>query len=193
LDLNVKATAGVGPALLHQQRMEVMIMDQAIFEKQLSKRIRIRRLALTAVTLVLLTVNIVCFCLLKNSGQLVATGKSFIIAIQDEAISSVCQVFILIFAFVGALLVLSVLLIDLLSSRFKTVYHGPHFITIYRGPLVRSIFVDGVETDRLGFFSFTNVIQTRLPDKVRITVTFSPNIFWLAHISFSDQSTSLEV
>lgn len=168
-------------------------MDQAIFEKQLSKRIRIRRLALTAVTLVLLTVNIVCFCLLKNSGQLVATDKSFIIAIQDEAISSVCQVFILIFAFVGALLVLSVLLIDLLSSRFKTVYHGPHFITIYRGPLVRSIFVDGVETDRLGVFSFTNVMATWLPDKVRITVAFSNSILWLAHISFSDQSTSLEV
>ncbi len=168
-------------------------MDQAMFEKQLSKRIRIRRLVLTAVTLVLLTVSIVCFILLKSSGQLVVTDESLSITIQDEGSSSVWQVFLLAFGFVCAIFSLSVLLVDFLYSRFKTVYHGPHFITIYRGLLVNSIFVDGVETDRLGLLSFTNVIATRLPDKVRITVTFSTSILWLAHVSFSDQSTSLEI
>lgn len=168
-------------------------MEQAMFEKQLAKRIRIRRLALTALTLVLLTTSIVCFLLLKNSGQLVVTNESLSITIQDAGSSSVWQVFLLNFGFVCAVFSFSVLLVDFLSSRFKTVYHGPHFITIYRGPLVKSIFVDGVETDRLGLFSFTNVMATWLPDKVRMTVAFSTSILWLAHVSFSDQSTSLEI
>jgi len=42
-------------------------------------------------------------------------------------------------------------------------------------------------------FSFTYVLETKLPDGVKISVTFARGAFLLAHITFSDNNPSVDL
>jgi hypothetical protein len=55
------------------------------------------------------------------------------------------------------------------------------------------VYVDGQEKGRIGPFSHTHVVETWLPNRIRVTVSFSRVFSYIAHVSFSDDTASREV
>ena len=68
-----------------------------------------------------------------------------------------------------------------------------HYITVYRGITENVVYVNGEEKCSKGIFSFTYVLETKLPDGVKIGVTFARGAFLLAHITFSDNNPSVDL
>ena len=57
----------------------------------------------------------------------------------------------------------------------------------------RIVYVDGQEKGRIGPFSHSHVVETWLPNRIRVTVSFSRVFSYIAHVSFSDDTASREV
>ena len=85
------------------------------------------------------------------------------------------------------------LLSDFLFCRFQTVTKDGQDVTVYRGMLYNIVYVEGGEQGRIGPFMFSNVVEVWLPDKTRVTVSFSRTWLYMAHVSFSDDTASMEI
>ncbi len=85
------------------------------------------------------------------------------------------------------------LIFDLIFCRFKTIVKGDQHLTIYRGLFHHRVYVDGVEKGFHCFPMYTNVIEVWMANRVRVTVTLSRNFWYMAHISFSDHTASVEI
>ena len=82
------------------------------------------------------------------------------------------------------------LLLDLAFSRFATVEVNGNYITVYRGTLRCIVYVNGEENDNI---FYERVVDLRLPDGVKASVTFYRGALLLAHISFSDSNPSVDL
>ena len=99
----------------------------------------------------------------------------------------------MIIGFVGGAMAIVFLLTDMIFCRFDSTEANGHYITAYRGMTKNIVYVNGEEKDRVGMFSFTYVLETKLPDGVKISVTFARGAFLLAHITFSDNNPSVDL
>lgn len=168
-------------------------MTQSEFEKQLSKADTKRRLIEGALTLVFFVIFIVSWSLREATKEVIVhEGYLFIPSWEEVNYDPIYLPFILL-GVLGAIGVGCFLLSDCLFCRYETVEKDSHYITIHRTLLHNIVYIDGKEVDRLGPFFISHVVETKLPGNVKVTVSFSRTVWSLAHISFSDDTPSVEI
>ena len=171
-------------------------MVRAEFEKSLSKRQSKRRLVEVIIMIAFAALCIACLYL-REATKEVIIHEGRLPSLNWEEVTyknGYMPFFALGLCF--ALSAGSILLVDLLYCRFATVpvlQKELHHITVYRGICHQTVYVDGVEKGRIGLFSFTNVVEVWLPERVKVSVCFSYTWWFLAHIFFSDDTATIEV
>ena len=168
-------------------------MPQDQFEKHLSRKMLKRRLIEGAFVLVFLALSIVCYHLREASKEVIYHEGFYFIPGWDEVNYNDSYIPFIVLGLIVATMAGSFLLADLISCRFATVQKDLYRITVYRGMLHNSVYVDGVEKGRMEPFSFSHVVEVWLANRIRVTVSFSRTVWYIAHISFSDQTASVEV
>lgn len=166
-------------------------------ETRLRRIMRVRRIILGCAT-VLLSVLFVASWWLWEASEVVTQDPIIYDGIvvhpgfkhvthEDSYITS------LIIGLLGACGAGTFLLSDFLFCRFQTVTKDGQDVTVHRGMLYNIVYVEGQEQGRLGPFMFTSVVEVWLPDKTRVTVSFGRTIWYMAHVSFSDNTASMEI
>ena len=170
-------------------------MRQQEFENQLNKKISKRRLItgliFGAFLLLAATFGILREVTKEHIDHCVGTGgfiASWTEIKYNESYAILMVLSILCSVFPG-----SFLLVDFLLCGYRTVQKDLHHITVYRGILHNILYVDGQEMARTEPFSHSHTVEAHLPNGVRVTVSFGRTIFSLAHISYSDNTPSIEV
>ena len=142
-----------------------------------------------------LAIGIVFWALREASKEVIVHGEEFLDGIfaWDTVEYNENYVIGMVIGFVGASMTAVFLLTDMIFCRFDSTEANGHYITAYRGMTKNIVYVNGEEKDRVGMFSFTYVLETKLPDGVKISVTFARGAFLLAHITFSDNNPSVDL
>lgn len=162
-------------------------------EKQLSRRILKRRIIAGAVAVLFLALFIVCYCLREASKEVIVHEGYLFIPSWEEVKYNNQYIPWIVIGIYGTVMAGIWLLCDIVSCKFRTVEKDQHYITLYRGMVHSVVYIDAEEKGRLGAFSRAKVVEAKLPNNVKITVSFSRNIFYIAHISFSDDTRSIEL
>ena len=160
-------------------------------EKDLSEYINKRRIITAILFATFLIIGIVFSSVREATKEVTIHGEGFF-SYKTVSYNDYYAIGIVI-GFLTATVLACVLLTDLLFCRFQTAEVNGHYITVYRGMNKCAVYINGEENDRFGMFSFTNVIDTRLPDGTKVSVAFSRSAFILAHISFSDNNPSIDI
>lgn len=170
-------------------------MRQQEFEIQLTKHIFKRRLITAlifgAFLLLAATFGILREVTKEHIDHCVGTGgfvASWTEIKYNESYAILMVLSILCSVFPG-----SCLLVDFLLGSYRTIQKDLYHITVYRGMLHNILYVDGQEMARIEPFSHTHIAEAHLPDGVRVTVSFGRGVWLLAHISYSDNTPSVEV
>lgn len=161
------------------------------FEKRLSNHATKRRVITAALMIVFLVIGIVFWSLREASREVIVHGEGWF-SYETVTYNNDYAVEIVI-GFVTAMLIGCFLFTDLLCCRFRSVEANGHYVTVYKGMIKCSVYINGEEKDAIGIGSFTNVIDTKLPDGTKISVAFSRGAFMIAHISFSDNNPSVDL
>jgi hypothetical protein len=166
-----------------------------LMENTLRKQITKRRIIQVLVFFGLLAIGILFWALREASKEVIVHGEEFLDGILAWETVRYNENYVvgMIIGFVGASMAMVFLLTDLIFCRFDTVEANGHYITVYRGMTKNTVYVNGEEKDSVGMFSFTYVLETKLPDGVKIGVTFARGAFMLAHITFSDNNPSVDL
>jgi len=160
-------------------------------EKRLKKKIRLRRSVETAVLLIFSVIAIVFSSLREASKEITVIDSGFF---SYESISYNENYSVgIIFGALAAAIALSILISDLLLLRCVSHDTGIYHITLYRGFSRNTVYVDGEEKGEHGFFSYSPVVEAKLDNGTKITVSFLHGVFFVAHISFSDNTPSVEI
>lgn len=166
---------------------------QADFERSLSNRIITRRLITGCLALVFLALFILFFFLREASRTVIVHGTGFSMISWTEVKYEDSYIPFIIISLIGGVISSIFLIVDLIMCGHKTIRKDQHCITLYRGISHNAVYVDGQEKGRMGPFSHSNVVEVWLPNRVRVTVSFSRSIWYMAHVSFSDDTASREV
>lgn len=166
-----------------------------LLEKELRKQITKRRIIQALVFLGFLAIGILFWALREASKEVIVHGEEFLDGIfaWESVKYNENYVVGMIIGFVGASMAMVFLLTDMIFCRFDTAEANGHYITAYRGMTKNVVYVNGEEKERMGIFSFAHVLETKLPDGVKISVTFCRGAFLLAHITFSDNNPSVDL
>ena len=170
-------------------------MQQQEFENQLTKHIFKRRLITGLIwgAFLLLTAT---FGILREVTKVVIHPEQ-----HEGWISDFTQIIqynenyaiLMVLSILASIVPGSCLLVDFLQGSYRTIQKDLYHITVYRGMLHNILYVDGQEMARTKPFSHSHTVEAHLPNGVRITVSFGRTIFLLAHISYSDNTPSIEV
>ena len=166
---------------------------QADLERSLSNRIITRRLITGCLALVFLALFILFFFLREASRTVIVHGTGFSMISWTEVKYEDSYIPFIIISLIGGVISIIFLIVDLIMCGHKTIRKDQHCITLYRGISHNAVYVDGQEKGRMGPFSHSNVVEVWLPNRVRVTVSFSRSIWYMAHVSFSDDTASREV
>ena len=166
-----------------------------LLEKELRKQITKRRIIQALVFLGFLAIGILFWALREASKEVIVHGEEFLDGIfaWESVKYNENYVVGMIIGFVGASMAMVFLLTDMIFCRFDSTEANGHQITAYRGMTKNIVYVNGEEKDRVGMVSFTYVLETKLPDGVKISVTCARGAFLLAHITFSDNNPSVDL
>ena len=168
-------------------------MAQAEFEKQLAAGIRRRRWIEGGLTLAFFAMFILCQCLREVTKQVILHEGAWFIPDWEEVNYNEAYLPFIIIGIMGTIYAGLVLVMDALSCGYRTIEKDLHYITICRGMLRTTVYVNGKEVGRTEPFSHCDVAEFRLTSRVKVTVSFSRTIWRMAHISFSDDTASVEV
>lgn len=160
-------------------------------EKRLSKNILIRRLIIALLCFVFFVIGIVFSSLREASKEVIVHGEG-IFSYETVTYDNGYAVGIII-GFLAATILGCILFTDLAFCRFRTTEANGYYVTVHRGMNRCEVYVNGELKDMIGMFSFTSVIDTRLPDGTKLTVSFSRGAFMIAHVSFSDNNPSVDL
>lgn len=166
---------------------------QAEFERDLAQKIRARRLTMCIVCLLFFTACIVSWILLETTKEVIVHGGPSAVHTWERERYNLDLILPLIIGLVGTIYCAISLLVDFLACRFQTIRKDMQYITIYRGMLHSIVYVDGREMGRIEPFMPSNVVEVRLANQVKVTISFSRTIWYMAHVSFSDDTASREV
>lgn len=167
---------------------------QADFERELSAKIRNRRLVTGCLALTFLALLILCLILRETTKEVIVHEYGYsIIPSWTEVNYNNAYIFPIVLGLMGATLSGIFLTVDFFMCGYRTIHKDGHDITVCRGMTHNTVYVDGQEKGRLGPFDMSHVVEVWLPNRVRVTVSFSRVIWYLAHISFSDDTASREV
>lgn len=167
---------------------------QADFERALSKKINIRRLIESCLALIFLALFILFLILRESTKEVIVHEYGFPIT-PSWTEANYCNAYILpiVLGLIGLMMSVIFLIVDLTMCGYKTVRKDLYCITIYRGMWRNLVYVDGKEQGRLEPFAHSNVVEVWLPNRIRVTVSFSRAIWYMAHVSFSDDTASREI
>ncbi len=167
---------------------------QADFERELSAKIGTRRLIIGCLALTFLALFILCLILREASKEVITHhyGISFLPP-RTEIRYNEAYVIPIVLGLLSTVLACIFLITDFTMCGYRTVHKDGHDITIYRGITHNAVYVDGQEKGRLAPFSHTDVVEVWLPNRIRVTISFSRAIWYMAHVSFSDDTASREV
>ena len=163
----------------------------AKLENDLSHYLRKRRIILGILFIAFLMMGIVFALIREATKEVVVHGEgvfSYEIVTYNEY-----YVIGILMGFLTATVIGCILFSDFMFCRFQTVEVNTHDITVYKGMNKCSVYINGEEKDNVGLFSFTNVVDTKLPDGTKISVAFSRSVFMIAHISFSDNNSPIDL
>ncbi len=166
---------------------------QADFERELSSKIRTRRLIIGCLALVFLALFMAGWILLETTQELIVYGGPPPIPSWEHVEYNYGYIAPIALGLLGIVYCGIMLLTDFVMCGHKTIRKDLHYITLYRGIGHNIVYVDGQEKGRIGPFSHTNVAEVWLPNRIRVTVSFSRTISYMAHVSFSDDTASREV
>ena len=166
-----------------------------LLESTLRKQLIKKRIIQALVFFGLLAIGIVFWALREASKEVIVHGDEFLNGAFAWKTVKYNENYVvgMIIGFVGASMAMVFLLTDMIFCRFDTAEANGHYITAYRGMTKNVVYVNGEKKDSVGIFSFTYVLETKLPDGVKICVTFARGAFLLAHITFSDNNPSVDL
>ena len=167
---------------------------QADFERELSAKIRTRRLITGCFTLVFLALLILCLILRESTKELIThySGIS-LLPPRTEVRYNEAYLIPIILGLLGGLIAGIFLVTDFAMCGYRTIHKDGHDITVCRSINHNYVYVDGQEKGRIGPFDMSHVVEVWLPNRVRVTVSFSRAVWYMAHVSFSDDTASREV
>ena len=163
----------------------------AKLENDLSHYLRKRRIIFGILFMAFLIMGIVFSSIREATKEVVVLGEG-IFSYEIVTYNDYYVIGILI-GFLTATVIGCILFSDFMFCRFQTVEVNTHYITVYKGMNKCSVYINGEEKDNIGLFSFTNVVDTKLPDGTKISVAFSRSAFMIAHISFSDNNSPIDL
>ena len=166
---------------------------QAEFERELSKKINTRRLIEGCLTLTFLALFILSLVLRESTKEIIVHEYGSLIPSWTEVNYNSAYLFPILLGLIGGILSGVFLLMDFLMCGYRTIRKDLHCITLYRALTCNIVYVDGKEEGRMGPFTHSNVVEVWLPNRVRVTVSFSRTAWYMAHVSFSDDTASREV
>lgn len=167
---------------------------QADFERELSAKIRTRRLVTGCLALTCLAVFILFFILRESTKEVIVHEYGYsIIPSWTEVRYNNAYIPLIVLGLLGAMLSGSFLIMDFALCGYRTVHKDPYCVTIYRGMVHNAVYVDGQEKGHIGPFSHANVVEFWLPNQVRVTVSFSRVTWYMARVYFSDDIACREV
>ena len=166
-----------------------------LLENTLRKQITKTRIIQALVFFGFLAIGIVFWSLREASKEVIVHGDEFLNGAFAWKTVEYNENYVvgMIIGFVGASMAMVFLLTDMIFCRFDTAEANGHYITAYRGMTKNVVYVNGEEKESVGMFSFTYVLETKLPDGVKIGVTIARGAFLLAHITFSDKNPSVDL
>ena len=166
-----------------------------LLEKELKKHLTQKHIIQALVFCGFLAIGILFLALREASKEVIVHGGDFLNGVFAWETVEYNENYVvgMIIGFVGASMAMVFLLTDMIFCRFDTAEANGHYITVYRGMAKNVVYVNGEEKDSVGMFSFTYVLETKLPDGVKICVTFARGAFLLAHITFSDNTPSVDL
>lgn len=164
-------------------------MWQKEFEAKLSKKTSKRRWTTGLICLGLLALFILFMTLREFTKEVIVHDGYIFLPAWEEVRYNSAYIPLCVFSFLGSFLAGIFLLCDFLFCKLYTFEHTPHFITVYRGMLHNTVYVDGKEADTLGPFTYRNVVEIKLPTGVKAIVSFGR---YHSQISYSDDTPSVE-
>ena len=167
---------------------------QADFERELAAKIQTRRLIISCLALTCLALLILCVILRETTKEVIVHNYGYsIIPPWTEVNYNDGYIVPIVLMLIGTVFTGIFLIVDFSMCGYRTIHKDLHCITLYRGIGRNIVYVDGQEKGRLDPFSASNVVEVWLPNRVRVTVSFSRAIWYMAHVSFSDDTASREV
>ncbi len=156
-----------------------MPMNHIELESRLRQRIKIRRLSLGIATAVFLAVFLIFFIAYYLSGEVTVTGWGpFEYRSVEYNDSYLWGVLLGLVVFINSIILF---IIDLVSSKFKTVEISGEYITFYRGLIHVSLYINGERADSLSFFNY--YLEASLKNGIKVNVAVGK---WSAHMSFTN-------
>ena len=168
-------------------------MDNAqleVFECSLRRQHRNRRLILGGIAVLGILIFITFYALYEASAQVVQVFP-WPVPYERVEYDQRYMPFAAISFGIG-LTSAFLLLFDFAYCRFRSVAKGDQIITVNRRAFSVRVYVDGKEVARRAT-NITAVADVWLNNRVRATVCISRSVWYLAHISYSDLSTSVEI
>jgi hypothetical protein len=150
-------------------------MNHLELEKELTAKIRKRRLLEGGVTVFLFVMGIV-FAILYDNSKAYEEGLLGGLGVVD---SNMALYWLMAGCFMAAAVCAIIPIIDLLYSKFETFEACGGYITLYRGMLKNYLYFNGeLKAASAGYY-----LEAKLPGGTKVTVSFGR---WSAHISFSN-------
>ena len=166
-------------------------MEQvARLEAILKRKETIRRIVIAAITIVMIALGIT-FASLREASREVIVEDIFGVKWETVTYNEGYTPWIAV-CFSFGIVSSSLFVCDLLC-RFETLPVNGSYLTVYRGAIESVVYVNGEEAGRLEPFSFIPVVEVTMPDKVKVTVTFCRGPLVMAHVTFSDKHSSVDI
>lgn len=163
-------------------------MDYKALEKGLGKRIRNRRLIEAGIFLASLFLS-VAFMFIREATKKEVKVDSFILEHTYYEYNNVWVPFIVLFVIIYWIALVA-LIVDFIFIRYRSIEKSGYHITIYRGMLASSMYFNG---NKVAEITFGQVLEAYLPNEIKVTASIYRGAFTLAHISFSDNTPSVEI
>ena len=160
---------------MHRITKIICEMKHLELEKELTAKIRKRRLIECGVTAILFAFGILFAVLYQNSK---VYEESFLGGYWVNE-SNMAFYWLMAGCFMAAAVCAIISIIDLLYSKFETFEACGGYITLYRGMLKNYLYFNGeLKAASAGYY-----LEAKLPGGTKVTVYFGR---WSAHISFSN-------
>jgi hypothetical protein len=166
--------------------------DQDPFEKKLQKVHTNRRILLAVIAVAALTLFLVTYYLYEATKvveEIVLFGS---ITRQEVTYNNAYTPFIAA-GFSIFLTAIFVIIFDCVYCRIRSFQKYGQWVTLERRPMSCLVYLDGKECVRIGPFDIHAVATVWFHNKVTATISFTKAIWFLAYITFSDHSTSIEI
>ena len=161
-------------------------------EASLKKKQDTRRIAIAIVAILMIIIGITCVALREASREVIVNdigmGLQWETVIYDDR-----YIPGIVFGFAIGITTIALFICDLILCRFETLEVNGHYLTVYRGAVECVVYINGEEAGRLELFETSPVVEVRMPDNVKVNVTFCRSWVVMAHISFSDNNPSVDL